>query len=158
MTSVNIYLTFDGNCEEAFNFYRSVFGGEFPYVGRFKDMPAEEGMPPMPAEMGEKIMHITLPISNETCIMGSDAGGEWGSNITIGNNFSISVNTDSETEATRIFNELSAGGNVTMPLNKTFWGAYFGMLTDKFGINWMVNCELAEHKEMAKTEEATATI
>ncbi|MFC1734133.1 VOC family protein, partial [candidate division KSB1 bacterium] len=144
MTTINPYLTFSGNCEEAFNFYKSVFGGEFPYVGRFKDMPAEEGMPPVSDEDKEKIMHISLPISKETVLMGSDTSEAFSPLPTIGNNISISVNTDSIDDVTRIFNELSKGGKITMALNKTFWGAYFGMFTDKFGINWMINCDLKE--------------
>jgi PhnB protein len=139
MTSVNIYLNFNGNCEEAFNFYKSVFGGEFPYVGRYKDMPpSEHGKATTPAE-ANKIMHIALPISKETVIMGSDSGGEWASDLKQGNNFAISISTDSTQEADRLFNGLSAGGKVTMPLANTFWGDYFGMFTDKFGINWMVS-------------------
>lgn len=139
MTCVNIYLNFNGNCEEAFNFYRSVLGGEFSYVGRFGEMPRQEGLPPMPAEMNDKIMHIGLPVSKETALMGSDTGGEWAPNFKQGNNFSVSVSTDSKAEADRLFNGLSAGGKVTMPMNQTFWGSYFGMFTDKFGINWMVS-------------------
>ncbi|MBK9717410.1 MAG: VOC family protein [Saprospiraceae bacterium] len=139
MATVNVYLTFNGNCLEAFNFYKSVFGGDFPYVGKFNEMPPQEGMPPMSAEDGEKIMHISLPISTETMLMGSDTGGEWSSNFSIGNNFSISVNTQSTQEADQLFNGLSLDGQITMPLAKTFWGSYFGMLTDKFGINWMVS-------------------
>ncbi len=139
MTTVNVYLTFNGNCEEAFNFYKSVFGGEFPYVGRFKEMPPQEGMPALPPEMEEQIMHISLPISQETSIMGSDTGGEWAPYFKQGNNFSISINTDSQAEADRLFNGLSVGGKVTMPLAETFWGDYFGMFTDKFGINWMLS-------------------
>lgn len=139
MTTVNVYLTFNGNCLEAFNFYKSVFGGQFPYVGKFKEMPPQEGMKTMSAEDGEKIMHISLPISQETMLMGSDTGGEWASNYSPGNNFSISVNADSKETADNLFNGLSAGGRATMPMNSTFWGAYFCMFTDKFGINWMVN-------------------
>lgn len=114
-----------------------------PYlVGKFKDMPPQEGSKPISEAEGNKVMHVCLPISKETCIMGSDTGGEWSSNYLAGNNFSISVNTDTKEEAERIFNGLSTGGQVTMPLNTTFWGAYFGMLTDKFGIQWMLNVEL----------------
>lgn len=138
MTTVNVYLTFNGNCEEAFNFYKSVFGGEFPFLGRFKDMPAGSGKP-VPAEDAEKIMHVSLPISKETVLMGSDTGGEWASNYSAGNNFSISINTDSKENADKLFNGLSSGGQVTMPMANTFWGDYFGMFTDKFGINWMVS-------------------
>ncbi|MDT3738442.1 MAG: VOC family protein [Candidatus Kapabacteria bacterium] len=137
MTSVNTYLTFNGNCEEAFNFYKSAFGGEFPYIGRYKDMPPQEGKTMSP-EDGEKIMHVSLQIGN-TVLMGSDTGGEWASYYKEGNNFSISINTDSKNEADRLFSALLAGGSVTMPMNSTFWGDYFGMFTDKFGINWMVS-------------------
>ena len=139
MATINPYLTFNGNCEAAFTFYKSVFGGEFPYLGRFKDMPPAEGCDPLPAEEGEKIMHVSLPISAETILMGSDSSEAFGQATIVGNNFSISINTDSTAEADKLFEGLSAGGIVTMPMNKTFWGAYFGMFTDKFGINWMIN-------------------
>ena len=139
MTTVNIYLAFNGNCEEAFNFYKSVFGGEFPYLGRFNEMPPQEGCPPISGEDAEKIMHVSLPISKETVLMGSDNVGEAASQLVIGNNFSVSVNTDGKEEASRLFAALSEGGKVLMPLADTFWGDYFGMLTDKFGINWMVS-------------------
>ncbi len=138
MTTVNVYLTFNGNCKEAFDFYKSVFGGEFPYVGTFGEMPPQEGQPPISDDLKDKIMHISLPISKETILMGSDAGGEWAANYNPGNNFSISISTSSKEEADRLFNGLSSGGQVTMPMNDTFWGAYFGMFIDKFGINWMV--------------------
>lgn len=136
MAQINPYLTFNGNCEEAFNFYKSVFGGEFPYIGRFKDMPSET---PLPENVGNLIMHVTLPISSETILMGSDSNEAFGQVAQAGTNVAISINTDSEDEATKLFNGLSAGGKVTMPLEKTFWGAFFGMFTDKFGIHWMVN-------------------
>lgn len=140
MAIVNIYLNFDGNCEQAFDFYKSVFGGEYPYIGRFKDMPpSEDASKQVPEETANRIMHVSLPISKETMLMGSDTGGEWAASFKQGNNFSISVNAASKDEADRIFNALSAGGQVTMPLANTFWGDYFGMLTDKFGINWMMS-------------------
>ena len=138
MAQVNPYITFNGNCEAAFNFYKSVFGGEFIDVNKFKDMPPAEGQT-MSVEDGERIMHVSFPISKETVLMGSDTFGEWASQYQKGNNFSISINTSSEEEATKLFNGLSAGGLVTMPIDKTFWGALFGMFTDKFGITWMVN-------------------
>jgi len=138
MASVNVYLTFNGNCEAAFKFYQSVFGGEIPYMGRFKDMPPGEGGKLNPGDE-EKIMHVSLPISKETMLMGSDTGGEWSASFLAGNNFSISINTESRQEADKLFAGLSAGGAVIMPMNKTFWGDYFGMFTDKFGINWMVS-------------------
>ncbi len=137
MTTVNTYLTFEGNCEAAFEFYRSAFGGEFLYVGRFGDIPAEEGFE-LNDEEKQKIMHMTLPIGN-TRLMGSDTGGEWSKHYKHGNNFSISINTDSKDEANRLFDALSAGGKVTMPMADTFWDSYFGMFIDKFGIQWMVS-------------------
>ncbi len=143
MATINPYLTFDGNCEEAFNFYKSIFGGEFPYIGRYKDMPSEH---PIPDSEKEKIMHVSLPISKETILMGSDSSGSFGHNTVAGNNFSLSVNTDTEEEARSVFEQLSAGGKVTMPLEKTFWNALFGMFTDKFGINWMVNYDYNQNK------------
>lgn len=138
MATINPYLTFNGNCEEAFNFYKSVFGGDFPYVGRFKEMPEEF---PVPESEKEKIMHMCLPISKETTLMGSDATESFGGLPTFGNNISVSINSETEEEAKRLFNELSVGGTITMPLEKAFWGSLFGMFTDKFGINWMVSYE-----------------
>ena len=138
MATANIYLTFNGNCEEAFNFYKSVFGGEFPYIGKFKDMPPGEDSKLNPGEEN-RIMHVSLPISKETMLMGSDTGGEWASGYSQGNNFSISITADSKEEAEKLFNGLSAGGKVAMPLGKTFWADSFGMLTDKFGISWMMS-------------------
>ena len=138
MATINAYLTFDGTCEEAFNFYKSVFGGDFPMVGKFGDMPPQEGMPPISDEGKNRIMHMSLPISAETVLMGSDTMPGIHDHQ-VGNNISLSINTDSREEADRVFNGLSAGGKVSMPLADTFWGAYFGMWTDKFGINWMVN-------------------
>ena len=138
MASINPYLIFNGTCEAAFLFYQSVFGGEFPYIGKFSDMPADDNCPPPTAEDAERIMHVSLPIGKDTILMGSDSNSKSG-DVAFGGNFSISINTDSTTEADKLFNGLSAGGEVIMPMNKTFWGAYFGMFTDKFGIGWMVN-------------------
>lgn len=144
MATINPYLTFNGNCEDAFTFYKSVFGGDFPYIGRYKDMPPMDGCDEISESDGEKIMHISLPISSETILMGSDSSEAFGKATIVGNNFSISINTVTSAEADKLFNGLSAGGKVTMPLNKTFWGAYFGMFTDKFGINWMINHDESE--------------
>ena len=139
MPTINVYLMFNGNCEEAFNFYKSVFGGEFPFMGRFADMPAEAGGGTIPEEEKNRVMHVSLPISKETILMGSDTGGEWAAGFKQGNNFSVSITADSKEEADRLFEQLSDGGNVTTPLASTFWGDYFGSFTDKFGINWMVS-------------------
>lgn len=138
MATANIYLTFDGECEAAFTFYQSVLGGEIPMWNRFGEMPPQEGMPPLSEEHKNRIMHVTLPISKETVLMGSDSMPGI-HKITKGNNFAISLNAQSRAEAEKLFNGLSEGGNVTMPLQDTFWGAYFGMWEDKFGIQWMVN-------------------
>ena len=146
MTTVNVYLTFNGTCEQAFNFYKSVFGGDFLYIGRYKDMPPDGGKKPDPKD-DERIMHVSLPVSKETMLMGCDIGGEWAVNYSQGNNFSISINVDSKEQADKLFNSLSSGGKVSMPMNKTFWGEYFGMLADKFGINWMVSFNEAQQKK-----------
>ncbi len=140
MATVNPYLIFNGNCEAAFLFYQSVFGGEFPYMGRFGEMPPSDdpNCPPPPADEANRIMHVSLPISKETILMGSDSTSQSG-DVIVGTNVSVSINTESKAEADKLFNGLSAGGNVMMPMTNTFWGAYFGMFTDKFGINWMVN-------------------
>ena len=136
MTSINPYLNFPGNTEDAFNFYKSVFGTEFAMLQRFKDT-QEAGQ--LSAADQNKIMHIALPIGKGNILMATDALESMGQKLTVGNNFSISVSTDSKEEAERIFKGLSQKGNVTMPLADTFWGAYFGMLTDQFGIQWMVS-------------------
>ena len=138
MATVNCYLAFKDNCEEAFNFYKSVFGGEFTYISKFKDMPPSDEFKLTENDM-EKVMHVSLPISKETILMGSDMADCKSDFYKEGNNFSLSVDTDSKDEATKYFNDLAAGGQVTMPLMDTFWGSYFGMLTDKFGIQWMVS-------------------
>ena len=136
MATINPYLNFKGTTEAAFNFYKSVFGGEFAVLQRFKDTP--EAGKTTPEDMN-KIMHVALPIGKGNVLMGTDAVGDMGKSLNVGNNFTLSVGADSEQEAEKIFNGLAAGGKVTMPLSKTFWNAYFGMLTDQFGINWMVN-------------------
>ncbi|EJG00248.1 MULTISPECIES: VOC family protein [Flavobacterium] len=140
-TAVNPYLMFNGTCEEAFLFYRSVFGGDFPYIGKFKDAPAEEGEV-LSEEALNRIMHVSLPIGN-SILMGSDTHPRYG-DVGFGDNFSVSINAESREEADKIFNGLSAGGKVEMPMNDTFWGSYFGMFKDKFGINWMVSFDKNE--------------
>jgi PhnB protein len=141
MVAVNPYLNFMGKTEEAFNFYRSVFGGEFLFLQRFKDTPHGEQLP---VADREKIMHIALPIGKGTILMATDMLESMGQKLVAGNNFSLAIQPESEKEADDIFKRLSAGGNVQMPLEKAFWGAYFGMLTDKFDIQWMVNYEKRE--------------
>jgi len=146
MAAINPYLIFNGNCEEAFLFYKSVFGGEFPYIGKFSDMPPSDdpNCPPPSADEANRIMHVSLPIGN-TVLMGSDSTSQSG-DVAIGANVSISINTDSRAEADKLFNGLSSGGNVIMPMQTTFWGAYFGMFVDKFSIHWMINFDEAPQK------------
>lgn len=138
MIKINPYLNFNGNTEEAFNFYRSVFGGEFKILQRFKDTP-EAGK--VPEADRDKIMHIALPIGDGNILMATDALESAGQKLTEGNNFSLALSAGSEAEADKLFNALSDGGKVIMPLGRTFWGAYFGMVNDRFGIQWMVDCE-----------------
>src|SRR5438270_463955 len=143
MATINSYLNFPGTAEDAFNFYKSVFGGEFNTLQRFKDTPFGDKM----AEgEKEKIMHVALPIGKSAVLMATDAIESMGHKLTPGNNYHITVEPDSEEEATKLFNALSQGGNVTMPLEKAFWGAYFGMFVDKFGIQWMVNYTYPQQK------------
>jgi PhnB protein len=139
MATINPYLNFNGNTEEAFNFYKSVFGGEFAAMQRFKDMKDVPGCDEISDSDKEKIMHISLPIGKDNVLMATDVVASMGQPEAAGNNISLSVNTESKEEAEKLFNGLSEGGNVTMPLADAFWGAYFGMLTDKFGIQWMVH-------------------
>lgn len=138
-SSLNPYLNFSGKCEEAFNFYKSVFGGEFATVMRFQDMPAEYA----PAENEKNlIMHVALPIGNGSILMGSDTPAHMGT-VTNGNNFSIAISADSEADADKLYQGLSAGGQATMPMANAFWGSYFGMLNDKFGVGWMISYDKA---------------
>jgi len=146
MTTINPYLSFSGNCKEAFDFYQSIFGGDFTFVGTFSDMPDNPEMPPMSDDAKSKIMHISLPIGNGSVLMGSDSLPGFGPELIFGSNFSVSINTSSKEETERLFSGLSNGGQIKMPLNETFWGAYFGMFVDKFGVHWMVNCELQPKK------------
>ncbi|MCW3122234.1 MAG: hypothetical protein JWQ38_1726 [Flavipsychrobacter sp.] len=136
MAAVNIYLNFMGNTEDVFNFYRSVFGGEFSMFQRFSDTPHGAQMPEGDRD---KVMHVTLPIDSNTRLMGTDVIESMGQKLTMGTNFSICIDPASLDEGKKLFNGLAEGGNVVMPLEKMFWGAYFGQVTDKFGIQWMVN-------------------
>src|SRR5919106_1535992 len=143
MTKLNPYLNFAGNTEEAFNFYKSVFGGEFSSLVRFKDMPME-GVK-IPKEDENKIMHISLPIGNDM-LMATDAPESMGFKVNFGNNSYISVHPDSKEEADRIFNALSAGGTIELPIPDQPWGDYYGSFKDKFGVQWMVNYSYPKEK------------
>ncbi|RYG21654.1 MAG: VOC family protein [Chitinophagaceae bacterium] len=138
MITINPYLNFMGNTEKAMNFYKSIFGGEFNLMQRFKDMP---GGDKISVEDQSKIMHLSLPIGQGNYLLASDVLESMGQTLNPGNNFTLTVKTGSEKEADKIFNGLATGGQITMAMNKAFWGAYVGMLTDKFGIQWMISSE-----------------
>ena len=136
MATFNPYLNFKGNAEEAFNFYKTVFGGEFAYLVRFKDTPEADRLP---GNEKEKIMHISLPVGEGTLLMATDALESMGHPLTVGNNFHILIDVKSKEEATKLYDALSSGGKIGTALSDTFWGAYFGSFTDKFGVQWMIN-------------------
>lgn len=131
---LNPYLNFDGNAEEAFRFYQSVFGGEL-FVQKMDSVPGME----IPENEKNRTMHVSLPIGNGQNLMASDCLPSQGHVLKVGNNNYISISPDSREEADRIFNGLSAGGKVEMPMEDMFWGDYFGSFTDKFGVCWMIN-------------------
>jgi uncharacterized glyoxalase superfamily protein PhnB/uncharacterized protein YndB with AHSA1/START domain len=138
---VATYLNFPGNTEEAFLFYKSVFKSEFAGKGiqRFGDIPAEAGHPPIADTIKKMILHVELPITGNHILMATDAPKEMGFTLTKGNNMHICIEPETREEAKRIFDELSNGGTITMPLQDMFFGAYFGQFSDKFGISWMIN-------------------
>jgi PhnB protein len=136
MPKMNIYLNFDGNTEEAFRFYKGVFGGDFSTFQRFKDTP--QAPQKLSKEESEMMMHVALPLGDNT-LMGTDTLASQGHKLTKGNNFSISIDADSKEKADSMFKGLSKGGKVDMPMQKTFWDSYFGMCTDKYGVQWMVS-------------------
>ena len=141
MATLNPYLSFNGNCREAFDFYKSVFKKDFKFVGLYKDMPCDQ---PLPVSEQNKIMHICLPINDCIYLMGSDTSEHCGQKTTFGDSVSISISCDTEEEAKHIFTELSAGGKVIMPLEMQFWGALYALFTDKFGIVWMVSSDCSK--------------
>ena len=142
MIKLHSYLNFAGNAQEAFDLYKSVFGGEFSSVVRFKDFPME-GMT-IPEEEGDKLMHIGLPIGDDNLLMASDVIESFGQQLVQGNNVYVSVHPTSRDEADRIFNALSEGGEIEMPIADQPWGDYYGSLKDTFGVQWMVNHHPAE--------------
>ena len=144
MATLNPYLNFAGNTEEAFKFYKSVFGGEFKFLQRFKETPEASRVRD---NEKDKIMHIAFPIGKGNTLMATDALDSLGHTLTPGNNISLSIEADSKDEAEKVFKGLSQGGTVSVPLADAFWGAYFGMLTDKFGIQWMVNYTYPQPKK-----------
>lgn len=140
MASVGTYLNFKDQTEAAFLFYQSIFGGEFDGgIRRFGDMPPQDGMPPLPEEAKNLVLHVSLPITGGHKLMGSDAPEQMGFTINKGNNVYISLDVDSREEADRLFKGLSEGGVVEMAMTDMFWGAYWGSCVDQFGIKWMFN-------------------
>ena len=141
MASVSTYLNFTRNTEEVFNFYRSVFGGEFEGgIARFGDIPASEDMPPLPEADKNLVMHVSLPILGGHQLMGTDAPESMGFKVKFGNNVYINIQPDTRKETERLFGELSKNGKVEMELQDMFWGDYDGCCTDQFGVQWMFNC------------------
>ena len=138
MASINPYIHFNGNAEEAFNFYKSVFGGEFVTIVRFKDMPSNPDFP-MSEKEANKIMHIALPIGKTDVLMASDTPESMGKHNENETRSKISISTENKEEADKLFNGLSAGGGIEMPISDSPWGSYFGMFRDKYGIEWMVD-------------------
>ncbi len=136
MAAFNPYLNFNGNTEEAFNFYKSVFGGEFAMIMRFRDAPGNENMPP---EVLDKIMHIALPIGNGNMLMATDSLESLGQKLVTGNNHYLCISPSSKEEADEIYAKLSVNGKIEMPIQDTFWGAYYGAFADQFGIQWMIS-------------------
>jgi PhnB protein len=133
---VNPYLNFDGQAEEAFNFYKSVFGGEFSGIMKMKEAPGTENLS---KEEQNRVMHVSLPIGKDIVLMASDILPSMGHKLVKGNNNYISLHPGSKEEADRLFKGLSADGDIEMPMEDQFWGDYFGSFTDKFGICWMIN-------------------
>jgi PhnB protein len=141
MARVSTYLNFPRSTEEAFLFYKSVFGGEFTTpIMRFRDMPTHPDHPPLAKADENLVMHVELPILGGHVLMGTDAPESMGFAVVPGNNMFINLEPDSHDETDRLFNALSAGGHVEMPLQDMFWGGYFGNLVDRFGVHWMFNC------------------
>ncbi|MHB1920865.1 MAG: VOC family protein [Chitinophagaceae bacterium] len=140
MAKVSIYLNFQGNTEEAFNFYKSVFKTDFSGPIMYnKDLPVQEGMPAFADHEKGKVMHVSLPILGGTQIMGTDMLESMGHQLVIGNNTTINLEPDTKEETERLFNALSEGGSGIVPLSDQFWGAYWGVCLDRFGIRWMFN-------------------
>lgn len=141
MARVATYLNFTRNTEEAFNFYKSVFGGEFEGgISRFRDIPPSEGVPPIPEEDKDLVMHIALKIFDGHYLMGTDAPESMGFRVNFGNNVYITLQPDTREETKRLFNALSAGGKVEQELQDMFWGDYYGSCEDRYGVHWMFNC------------------
>jgi PhnB protein len=141
MSKVSTYLNFVRNTEEVFNFYKTVFGGDFNgTISRFRDIPSQEGMPELAESDKDLIMHIELPILGGHVLMGTDAPETMGFKVNFGNNVHISLEPDTREETKQLFTALVEGGKITMELQDMFWGDYYGSCTDKFGVQWMFNC------------------
>ena len=141
MARTSTYLNFPRQTEEVFNFYKSIFGGDFVGgISRFSDIPPEEGAPSIAEENKNLVMHVELPITGGHHLMGTDAPESMGFKVAFGNNIYINLEPDTREETKRLFDALLTGGTLTMELQDMFWGAYFGSCTDKYGVQWMFNC------------------
>jgi PhnB protein len=139
MAKINPHLLFKGNTEEAFEFYKSVFGGEFAMFLRMKDLPSDPNNP-ISESQGNKIMNIALPIGKSNILMGSDVAEQFmDQELITGNRYTIAISAESKEEAEKIYHGLSANGEIEIPLAESHWGSYFGMFADKYGIQWMID-------------------
>ncbi len=155
-TKFNPFIFFNGNCEQAFNSYKQIFGGDFTKFIRYNDTQHKEGVPAVPQEMGNQLRHISLPLNNDTVLMGCDNADEWNAEMIMGSNVRISITTDSRDEADRLYNALAEGGTEKALMSDTFWGSYYGSLIDKFGVHWMI--EYPGNTDEKPTHEDNANI
>ncbi len=135
MIKLEPYVRYNGTCEEAFNFYKSVLGGEFVYVMRHKDNPEKDHL--LAKEDEEKILHIALPVGDSILLMGADATSD--KPVQVGDDITLAISVQEEEEVRRLFDALSAGGEITLPLQKTFWADLYGEFTDNYGIHWIIS-------------------
>lgn len=139
MAQINPYIHFNGNAEEAFTFYKAAFGGEFSAIARFRDFPKPES--PISEDEANNIMHIALPIGQNSMLIGSDTPAFMGRHNENENRSKISIRAENKEEGIHLFQALSAGGQIEMPFEESPWGSFFGMFRDKYGIEWMIDVE-----------------
>lgn len=148
MSNIKVYLQFDGECHEAFEFYKSVLGGEFGEINRYGEAPKQEHVT-ISEEDNDKIMHMSLSTPDGTVLYGSDFLEDENNTFEVGNNISLYLNVPTNEKADEVFKALSEHGVEKMAMNQTFWGTYFGLVTDQYGINWMIACEPQEQTQAA---------
>lgn len=142
MTRASICLTFNGNCMEAFNFYKDVFEKDFSYLEKYESLPEPQTLPHINQEQKNKVMNISLPICKDTLIMGCDSSEIFGISSKTDNGFAIFIHAESKEEADKLFTRISSRGFIVIPMHDTFWGTYYGTVVDKYGTKWMINALL----------------